>query len=327
MPIEKDYVESIFGAAFSRKSFLKMLGFTLVFMLTAGKYGKKQLLAADKKLEPRKKKNIKVECDLAVSKGKDPAAITRKAVETLGGMKRFVKAGDTVVVKPNIGWDRSPEQAACTNPAVVAELVKMSFECGAKTVKVFDNTCNDARRCYDNSGILRAAKAAGAEVFFVSDWKYYPAVMPAGCMMADWPIFEDAVKCDCFINVPIAKHHTLARLTLSMKNLMGICGGMRGKIHSDIDTKLAEVTLFIKPELTVIDANRILLDHGPSGGNLEDVMVKNTVIAGIDPVLCDAYAATLFGLKSKDIGHIKKAAEMGVGSMNIASARIKYINV
>jgi uncharacterized protein (DUF362 family) len=327
MKVEKDYVENIFGTAFSRKSFLKMLGFGLIFFLSSGKYGKKQLLAADKKLEPRKKKNIKVDCDLAVAKGKNPAAITRKAVETLGGMKRFVKTGDIVVVKPNIGWDRSPEQAATTNPEVVAELVKMSFECGAKTVKVFDNTCNDPRRCYDNSGIQRAAKAVGAEVIFLSDWKYYPAVMPAGNMMADWPMFEDAVKCDCFINVPIAKHHRLARLTLSMKNLMGICGGMRGKMHSDIDTKLAEVTSFIRPDLTVIDANRILLDHGPSGGDLADVKEKNIVIAGIDPVLCDAYAATLFDLKPENIGHIKKAAEMGVGSMNIASARIKSVNV
>jgi uncharacterized protein (DUF362 family) len=327
MPIEKNYFENLFGTAFSRKSFLKMLGLGLVFFLSSGKYGKKQLLAADKVLEPRKKKNIKVDCDLAVCKGKNPAALTRKAVDTLGGMKRFVKSGDIVVVKPNIGWDRSPEQAATTNPEVVAELVKMSLECGAKTVKVFDNTCNDARRCYDNSGIQRAAKAAGAEVIFLSEWKYYPAIMPAGYMMADWPIFEDAVKCDCFINVPIAKQHRLARLTLSMKNLMGICGGTRGKIHSDIDTKLAELALFIKPDLTVIDANRILIDHGPSGGDLADVKEKNTVVAGIDPVLCDAYAATLFDLKPESIGHIKKAAEMGVGSLNIAKANIKMVTV
>ncbi len=294
--------------------------------MSSGKFGKKALLAADKKLDPRKKKNIKTDFDLAVSTGKAPAASTRKAVDALGGMKKFVKSGDTVVVKPNIGWDRSPEQAATTNPEVVAELVKMCFESGAKTVKVFDNTCNDAKRCYDNSGIQAAAKKAGATVIFIPDWKYYPAVMTAGSDMADWPIFEDAVKCNCFINVPIAKHHSLARLTLSMKNLMGICGGSRGQIHWGIEKKLPELTLFINPDLTVIDANRILLRHGPSGGNLEDVAEKNTVIAGVDPVLCDAYAATLFGIKPANISHIAKAAEVGVGSLNIAKAKIKHIN-
>ena len=326
MKIEKDYLKNMFTAAFSRKSFLKVLGLGLVFLVSSGKFGKKALLAADKRLDPRKKKNIKTDCDLAVLKGKDPAASTRKAVDALGGMKKFVKHGDTVVVKPNIGWDRAPEQAACTNPEVVSELVKMCFECGAKTVKVFDNTCNDARRCYENSGIQSAAKKAGAEVIFVSDWKYYPANMPAGYTMADWPVFEDAVKCDCFINVPIAKHHSLARLTLSMKNLMGICGGSRGQIHWGIENKLAEITSFINPDLTVIDANRILLAHGPSGGNLSDVQEKNTVIAGTDPVLCDAYAATLFGLKPESITHIAKAAKMGVGSLDISKAKIKYLN-
>ena len=326
MQIEKDYLKNLFGAAFSRRSFLKVLGLGLVFLLSSGRYGKKALLAADKRLNPRKKKNIRTECDLSVSKGKDPGAVTRKAVEALGGMKLFVKPGYMVVVKPNIGWDRSPEQAADTNPAVVAELVKMSFEAGAKTVKVFDYPCNDARRCYDNSGIQAAAKKAGASVYFMPDWKYYPAVMPAGSEMADWPVFEDAVKCDCFINVPIAKHHSLARLTLSMKNLMGICGGSRGQIHWAIEKKLPELTSFINPDLTVIDANRILLRHGPSGGDLADVLEKNTVIAGTDPVLCDAYASTLFGLKPENITHIAKAAEMGVGSMDIVSAKIKFVN-
>jgi uncharacterized protein (DUF362 family) len=326
MEIEKDFLSKIFETGFSRKTFLKVFGAAMLFLFSSGKLGKRMLSAADKRLDPRKKKIIKTECDLAVSKGKNPAAITRKAVDTLGGMKRFVHHGDTVVVKPNIGWDRSPEQAACTNPEVVAELVKMCFESGARTVKVFDNTCNDPRRCYENSGIQEAAKKAGATVIFVSDWKYYPANMPAGYAMADWPVFEDAVKCDCFINAPIAKHHSLARLTLSMKNLMGICGGTRGQMHWGIESKLAEMTTFINPDLTVIDANRILLRHGPSGGNLEDVEEKNTVIAGTDPVLCDAYASTLFGLKPENIGHIKKAHEMGVGSMNIASARIRAVS-
>lgn len=327
MQIDKDYFGKLFETVFSRKSFLGTLAVGLVFAASSGRYGAKKLFAAGKRLEPRKARAVKADCDIAAVKGSNPAAITRKAVDTLGGMKKFVKPGDTVVVKPNIGWDRSPELAGCTNPEVVSELVKMCFESGAKTVKVFDNTCNEARMCYANSGIQAAAKKAGATVIFASDWKYYPANMPAGSEMADWPVYEDAVKCDCFINVPIAKHHGLTKLTLSLKNLMGVCGGRRGVMHQNIDVKLAEVAGFIKPDLTVIDANRILLRHGPKGGNIEDVKLMNTVIAGTDPVLCDAYTTRLFGLEPGDITHIARAAQMGIGRMSFGGANIQEINV
>jgi len=145
--------------------------------------------------------------------------------------------------------------------------------------------------------------------------------------MGDWPVFRDAVECDCFINVPVAKNHGLTTLTLSMKNLMGVCGGRRGSIHWDIDKKLTEITGFINPNLTVIDAYRILLRNGPTGGNLEDVAKKNTVIASADPVLADAYAATLFGLRPADIGSIAEGAKRGLGRMDIHNTNIQLAEI
>ena len=289
-------------------------------------FGRTGVLHASTVLAPRAPKTISTICDLAVARGPEPGAATRSAVNALGGMGKFVKKGMVVVVKPNIAWDRTPEQGATTHPAVVAALVRMSFEAGAKTVKVFDFTCNEARRTYENSGIAAAAKQAGAAVNYVDDWKFFPGQFPPGAVMKDWLMYRDAVECDCFINAPVAKHHSLTRVTLSIKNLMGVCGNDRGRMHQDIAPKIVEVLAFMKPELTVIDASRILLRNGPSGGNMSDVKRVDTIIASADPVLADAYATTLFGIAPHEIGHIKLAAERKLGSMNLATAKIRTVN-
>jgi uncharacterized protein (DUF362 family) len=283
--------------------------------------------SSDRKLAPRSKRTVHTSCDLAVVKGNSPAAITRKAVEALGGMEKFVRRGDIVVIKPNIGWDRTPEYAATTNPEVVSELVKLCFAAGAKRVKVFDRTCNTAAMCYAHSGIAGAVRKAGGDIYHIIESKFVPGRFPDGSAMESWPIYRDAVECDCFINVPIAKDHGLSRLTLSMKNLMGVCGGSRGVIHWNIDRKLPELTKFINPDLTVIDAYRILLRNGPSGGNLRDVKKMKTVIAGTDPVLADSYAATLFDMDPKEIGHIRQGETYGLGTTDIAKAAIKKITI
>jgi len=309
----------------SRKDFLRGIAASLGAAPLVTAVASAARASTEEKLNPRTKRIVRTFCDLAVVKGDSPAAITRKAVEALGGMKMFVHRGDVVVVKPNIGWDREPAYAANTNPEVVATLIKLCYAAGAKKVKVFDRSCNTAAMCYVNSGIAEASRKAGADLFHVIDSKFIPARFPSGSAMESWPIYRDAVECDCFINVPIAKHHGLSGLTLSMKNLMGVCGGIRGQIHWNIDNKLPELTKFINPDLTVIDAYRILLRHGPSGGSLEDVRTMKTVIAGTDPVLADSYAATLFGKRPNEIDHIRKGETMHVGTTNIAKARIKKI--
>ncbi len=314
-------------AATSRKDFLKGIAAAVGSVPVVKALAGPLLAGSEETLAPRVKKSVRTACDLAVVKGGSPAAITRKAIEALGGIDLFVRKGDSVVIKPNIGWDRAPEYAANTNPEVVETLIRLCKSAGAKRVRVFDNTCNTADMCYRNSGIAAAVKNAEGYISYINKAKFLPGRFPAGSEMEDWPIYRDAVECDCFINVPIAKHHGLTKLTLSMKNLMGVCGGMRGRIHWNIDKKLPELTKFISPDLTVIDAYRILLRHGPSGGNLKDVKKTGTVIAGTDPVLADSYAASLFGLGPRDIDHIMQGERYGLGSTDIARARITKIAV
>lgn len=258
---------------------------------------------------------------LSVAKGSDPAVVTAKAIELLGGMSSFVSRGDVVLVKPNMGWDRTPEQAANTNPVVISTLVKLAYEAGAKTVKVFDNTCNSARRCYQRSGIAEAAENAGADVSFIKEQKFKNHNI-GGEVLKDWPVYEDALEVDKIINVPIAKNHSLAGYTLSMKNLMGIIGGRRDLLHQKISTSVVDLAAFFKPALTVLDAVRVLTRNGPQGGNLNDVVARNTVAASTDQVAIDAFGATLFGIDVDDLPHVGEAYSRGLGEKDLNKVRV-----
>jgi uncharacterized protein (DUF362 family) len=231
-------------------------------------------------------------------------------------MSSFVSKGDVVIVKPNIGWDRTPEQAANTNPLVVAALVTLAFEAGAKKVKVFDNTCNTARRCYKKSGIEDAAREAGADVFFVEERKFKKTNL-GGEVLKEWPVYREALEADKIINAPVAKHHTLARLTLAMKNLMGLIGGSRNLLHQKMDTNIVDLAAYFKPSLTVLDATRILTANGPQGGNLKDVKTLNTVAASTDQVAIDSYGATLFDMAGDELGYVREAHERGLGEKDL----------
>ena len=260
---------------------------------------------------------------VAVAEGKDYAAITRKAVNAVGGMRHFVKAGDVVVVKPNMGWDRSTEFAANTHPQVVRALVEECLAAGAKKVKVFDYTCNDARRCYVNSGIEGALRGMKNVECKQIEPERFKKVTLNGYFLKEWELYDEALSANVYINVPIAKHHGLSKLTLGLKNIMGIMGGNRGYIHRNLDVALADVNTHVKSHLTVIDATRILIAHGPQGGSLADVRVLNKVIASTDIVAADAFATTLFGLKPADIPIIVTAHKRGLGEMDLG--RIKVV--
>ena len=215
--------------------------------------------------------------------------LTRQAIEALGGMNRFVSKGHVVWVKPDIGWDRRPEQAATTNPDVVATLVEMSYQAGAKKVLVSDNPCNPARLCFPRSGIQQAAEKAGAEVIFLDERKFRKMSIN-GKVLKEWEVYQDIVEADRLINVPIAKNHNLCLATLGMKNLMGVIGGPRNRLHQDLGGTLVDLAAFLKPRLVVLDAIRVLTANGPVGGNLADVKRKDTVVAGVDQVAVDAWA-------------------------------------
>ena len=263
---------------------------------------------------------------LSVAKGTNYKNIVIDAIDKLGGLGSFVSGGERVVVKPNIGWDRTPELAANTHPTVVKTIVEMCLDAGAEKVTVLDRTCDDARRTYSNSGIKRAVEAikdSRAKVEYVNKAKFVGVDVPRGKSLSSLEIYRTVANADKLINVPIAKHHGLSTLTLSMKNLMGVIGGNRGKIHWSMSQKLADISTVIKPDLIILDATRILLKGGPSGGNINNVKVLNRVIAGTDPVAIDSYGATLFGMKGSDIGHIETAYNMGLGEINLNKVTIK----
>ncbi len=265
--------------------------------------------------------------DLIVVNNAEPEILVRKAVEELGGMSNFVSNGDIVVVKPNISWDRVPEQAATTNPQVVAEVVKMCLEAGAKEVKIFDNTLNEARRCYKRSGIEKAASDAGADVKHVYSRKFKKVSIPEGELVKSWEIYEDVLEADKIINIPVAKHHSLSSVSLAMKNFMGFLGGNRGQIHRNFDIKLTDINTLIKADLIILDSYRILLRNGPSGGSLKDVKLTKTIVCGTDPVAVDSYGASLFGLDINTIGFITVAGERGLGIKDLNKLNIKKIDV
>jgi len=262
--------------------------------------------------------------DLVVARGPSPARITRAAVDAFGGMSRFVSRGDVVVIKPNIGWDRTPEYAATTNPEVVGTLVRLCFEAGAKKVKVFDHTVSSPRRAYKQSGIADAASAAGAEVSFVEDRKFREMKIQ-GDVLKSWPLYTEVFEADKVINVPIAKVHGTSVLTLGMKNWMGVMGGYRGRIHQRIDACLVDMARTVRPALVVLDAVRILVANGPTGGDLADVRLLNTVAVGRDQVAVDAFGSTLFGLKEDALGFVRLGHQAGLGNMRLSRQKVRRI--
>ena len=253
--------------------------------------------------------------DLGLAVGDSPKAITKAAVEALGGMKRFVGRGDVVLIKPNIGWDRTPELAACTNPEVVVALIEMSQEAGAKKVIVMDNPTNEAKRTYIRSGIKAAAEAAGASVPFTNE-QHLKRMPLRGEWLKDWEVFTDFVEADKFINVPIAKHHSLCRVTIGMKNWLGAIGDPRNQLHQKLDQAEVDLSAFFKPTLTVLDAYRILVRNGPQGGRLSDTKLLKTVVAGTDYVAIDALGASFFDIPPAELPFLKLANQRGLGEIN-----------
>jgi uncharacterized protein (DUF362 family) len=260
---------------------------------------------------------------LTVVQGGEPSALVQQALANLGGIGRFVSRGDVVVLKPNIAWDRTPEQAANTNPELVAEMVRQCWQAGAKRVIVTDVSCNEPRRCFQRSGIQAAARAERAEVI-LPDPELFREVEMGGVVLKNWPVFTPFLEADKVINLPIAKHHGLTGATLGMKNWYGILGGQRNRLHQQIHQSLADLASFMLPTLTVMDCYRILFRNGPTGGNLEDVVLKKTVVAGTDPVALDAYVAKAWwNLDPEHLPYLQMAANRGLGTVDFETLPVK----
>ena len=265
---------------------------------------------------------------LSVVRGDNPGEMAMRAVAALGGMDRFVSSGADVIIKPNICTDYySYEYGATTNPEVVAALVSLCLGSGAKRVRVMDNPFGGtAKSAYQKSGIGEAVIAAGGEMEVMNSNKFRSNDIPDGIDIKEWKFYQDILDVDVVINVPIAKHHGLTRLTLGCKNLMGTILN-RGQIHSNIDQRIADLVSRIRPALTVVDGVRTLMHGGPTGGNLDDVKMSNTVIASADVVAADTYATTLFDSIGSGIGYLRAAASMGLGTMNLNSIKIEELSL
>ena len=260
---------------------------------------------------------------MTVVQNGEPAALVRQALENLGGIRRFVSRQEIVVLKPNIAWDRTPEQAANTNPEMVAEVVRQCWQAGAKRVIVTDVSCNDPRRCFVRSGIQEAARAEGAEVIF-PDPALFREVDLGGVVLKNWPVFTPFLEADKIFNLPIAKQHSLTGATLGMKNWYGILGGERNRLHQQIHQSLADLASFMLPTVTLLDCYRVLLRNGPTGGDLEDVALKKTMVAGTDPVAIDAYVAKAYwDLDPDRIPYLEMAAERGLGIVDFEKLAVK----
>jgi uncharacterized protein (DUF362 family) len=266
--------------------------------------------------------------DMVVTRGGEPELLVRQAVGALGGMGKFVPSGANVVIKPNICVAyHTYEYAATTNPWVVGTLVKMCLEAGAASVKVMDFPFGGTQqKAYQESGIQEQVEAAGGEMVKMLTYRYVPTQIPSAKILKSSSVYDAILNADVLINAPIAKHHEEARLTLGMKNLMGVIQN-RGELHFNLGQCIADLNTLIKPQLTIIDAVRILTQGGPTGGNLSDVVKMDTVIASADVVAADSYATSLFGMQPEDLDYIVRGTQMGLGRSDLKNLNIQEIQL
>ena len=261
-----------------------------------------------------------------MAKGTSASSNVKRAVAAVGGMKRFVHSGDTVVIKPNICTTRAPQYAATTNPQVVGTLVSLARAAGGRVV-VMDNPISaDPTSAYSRQRhqVRRAGRRRLHEGHEPGEVRL-PQLPSPGHFLGNFPLHPDFVNADVLINVPIVKQHGSTGLTIAGKNLMG-CTWNRSKMHKSLSQSIAEVNAKLRPELTIVDAMRILVRNGPTGGNLADVKVKNTVLACTDWVAADTYAASrVFGMAAGKVPYLKAAANMGLGTMNLGRVTIKNV--
>lgn len=271
---------------------------------------------------------VMVQPDMVVARGADPAELVRQAIKAMGGMDKFIKKGQKVVIKPNICVAYGTfENAYTTNPWVVGSLVKLCLEAGAASVRVMDFPFNGtAANAYVRSGIEEQVKAAGGEMVQMAGYKFVPTKIALGKELKNIGIYDEILKADALINVPIVKHHSLSGMTIAMKNLMGLIDD-RMSIHPNFGQRLADLSSQIKPVLNVVDAVRILMNNGPASGTKDDVKKLDTIFITQDIIAADAYGATLFGKKPEDLKNVVIGAEMKLGRKDLANLKIQELSV
>jgi uncharacterized protein (DUF362 family) len=304
-----------------RRDFIfKSIGATIASGTLMSLGGLNKVLAADN--------SVAKPFDMVAIKGGNPDVMFERAIEELGGMKAFVKAGQTVLVKPNIGWDAPPERAANTNPLLVGKIVEHCIAAGAKKVIVFDNPCDEWTRCYKNSGIEAAVKNAGGEIVTGKDEKMYREVtVPKGKVLKDAKVHQAYLDSDVIINVPVLKNHGGATMSLTMKNLMGVVWD-RGFWHrNDLHQCIADFATFKKPNLNIVDGFNVMKRNGPRGVSVDDVINMKYQLICSDMVASDTAAVKVFGIEPSAVKHIGLAEQLGVGTTKLENLNIQRITL
>ena len=261
---------------------------------------------------------------LGQTKGYSVKELIKKIFDAAGGTAQFISRGDVVVIKPNISWARRPELAATTNPQVLEAVIELCYECGAKKVRIADHTIHDTRRCFAITGVGSVAKKTDADLVIPRS-SLMRKMKIHGHRLDIWPVFTPLVEADRVINLPIAKDHGLSTLTLGIKNWIGGVGGRRYALHQDIHQTIIDLAQFFKPTVTLIDATKIMVKNGPSGGSISDVAVKNTLILSDDQVAADAAAAKLFGINPANLGFIGLGEKWGLGTTDLLKLNRKKV--
>jgi uncharacterized protein (DUF362 family) len=266
--------------------------------------------------------------DLVAVKGGEPGAMFDRAIQSMGGMEKYVKKGQKVVIKPNIGWDAVPERASNTNPQLVGRIVEHCLAAGAKDVFVFDHTINEWRRCYKNSGIEKATKDAGGIIVDGNSvGRYHEVDIPGGRSLNKALVHELILESDVFINVPVLKHHGGAGLCVSMKNLMGAVWDRQYWHANNLHQCIADFTTAVKPDLNVVDGYKVLMRNGPRGVSVADVETRKFQIISSDMVAADTAATKFLAKNPSQIGHIRIASEMELGEMDLSKLNIDRIQL
>ncbi len=216
----------------------------------------------------------------------------RKALGVMGGITHFVKPNDVVLIKPNVAFDRSPNLGATTNPQIIEELIKLLLvDCRAKEVRVADNPIESPADCFAKSGIRLATERAGGRIYLPDSNAFEILTTPGASLIEQWPFFRRPFKnVTKVIGVAPVKDHNLCHASMGIKNWYGLLGGRRNQFHQDIHEIIADLSIMIKPTLTILDGTHVLMENGPTGGDPANVKNADVILAGVDPVAMDAWA-------------------------------------
>jgi len=267
--------------------------------------------------------------DMVALMGGSPDAMFDLGIQELGGMGVFVKKGQKVLLKPNMGWDVVPELAANTNPLLIKRIIEHCLKAGAREVYVLDHTMDNWESCYKHSGIEHAARSAGAKVVPANSESYYHELEIAGGLkLKNVKVHELLLESDVIINVPVLKDHDSVRMTACMKNAMGLVWNRSFWHANNLNQCIADFALIEKkPALNVVDCYNVMVKHGPQGVSKADLVNMKSQIISTDIVAADAAAARMLGRQIELVEYIPIAHKMGVGNMNLDALNIQRIKM